>query len=295
METARFKAFLAAAETGSFSRAAERLCYTPSGVSQLVNALEEELGFALLRRSTRGVTLTANGEVLLTAVRDLLAQEERIRQLSSELKGLATGRITIASLSSIATHWLPAVIREFLADYPQIEIKLMEGIEQEVIGWLDEHMADMAFMSYVEPMSWDWIPLAEDPMVAVLPRNHPLAGADSYPLENCMKESFIMPALGRDADLIAMFRRNGYSPKIHFSTLENYASLAMVEQGLGMSIMNDLITQNWQCNVVKLPLDPPQSITMGVAVPSLEKAAPAAKQFLKYAVRRLTVSRQVRA
>lgn len=292
METARFKAFLAAAETGSFSKAAEQLCYTPSGVSQLVNALEDELGLELLRRSTRGVTLTANGEALLTAVRDLLSQEERLRQLSDELKGLATGRITIASLSSISTHWLPGVIREFLADYPQIQITLMEGIEQEVSGWLDQHVADMAFMSYVEPISWDWIPLAEDPMVAVLPRDHPLAGADRYPLEHCMKERFIMPALGRDADLTAMFRRNGYSPKIHFSTLENYAALAMVEQGLGMSIMNELITRNWQCDVVKLPLEPPQSITMGVAVPSLERAAPAVKQFLKYAVRRLTVSPQ---
>ena len=205
-------------------------CYTPSGVSQLVNALEDELGLELLRRSTRGVTLTSSGEALLTAVRDLLSQEERVRQLSDELKGLATGHITIASLSSISTHWLPGVIREFLTDYPQIQIKLMEGIEQEVSGWLDQHAADMAFMSYVEPISWDWIPLAEDPMVAVLPRDHPLADADRYPLENCMKESFIMPALGRDADLTAMFRRHGYSPKIHFSTLENYATLAMVEQ-----------------------------------------------------------------
>ena len=61
METARCRAFLAAAETGSFSRAAEMLRYTPSGVNQLVTALEKEIGFSLFSRSTKGVALTANG------------------------------------------------------------------------------------------------------------------------------------------------------------------------------------------------------------------------------------------
>ena len=62
METARCRAFLAAAETGSFSKAAEALSYTPSGVNQLVTALEKELGFPVFRRNTKGVTLTENGE-----------------------------------------------------------------------------------------------------------------------------------------------------------------------------------------------------------------------------------------
>ena len=70
METARCRAFLAAAETGSFSKAAEALSYTPSGVNQLVTALEKELGFPVFRRNTKGVTLTENGELLLPAVRE---------------------------------------------------------------------------------------------------------------------------------------------------------------------------------------------------------------------------------
>ena len=72
METARCRAFLAAAETGSFSKAAEALSYTPSGVNQLVTALEKELGFPVFRRNTKGVTLTENGELLLPTVREFL-------------------------------------------------------------------------------------------------------------------------------------------------------------------------------------------------------------------------------
>nr|MDU2066558.1 LysR family transcriptional regulator [Sporomusaceae bacterium] len=107
MESARCKAFLAAVETGSFSKAAEVLNYTPSGVSQLVTSLENDLGFPLLRRNPKGVTLTENGKQILPAVRDFLLQENRIFQLAAEISGLLIGSITIASYSSISTHWLP--------------------------------------------------------------------------------------------------------------------------------------------------------------------------------------------
>ena len=288
METARCRAFLAAAETGSFSKAAEALSYTPSGVNQLVTALEKELGFPVFRRNTKGVTLTENGEMLLPAVREFLRHEDRIFELSAEMNGLLIGSVTIAAYSSIATHWLPAVISAFQQDYPQIRIRLMEGIWQEVSQWLDERVADIGFLSYQENMPYDWIPLAEDPMLALLPPDHPLAGAASYPLKNCEEDSFIMPALGCDDDVEALFRRNGIVPKIRFTTMESFSAMSMVEQGLGISVMNRLITEKHICNVVKLPVDPPSRITMGVALHSKTDASPAVKMFLKYAVRMLT-------
>ena len=113
METARCRAVLAAAETGSFSKAAEVLRYTPSGVNQLVTALESELGFSIFRRSTKGVALTENGQILLPTVREFLRQEDRLFELATEINGLLIGSVTIAAYSSIATHWLPAVIRAF--------------------------------------------------------------------------------------------------------------------------------------------------------------------------------------
>ncbi|WP_110955448.1 LysR family transcriptional regulator [Anaerosinus massiliensis] len=288
MESARCKAFLAAVEAGSFSKAAEVLNYTPSGVSQLVSAFENELGFSLLRRNKKGVIPTENGEKLLPVVREFLLQENRIYQLAAEMNGLLIGSITIAAYSSIATHWLPSVIRKFQEDYPQIKIKLMEGIRQEVTKWLDEKIADVAFLSYKDPMPYDWLPLAEDQMLAVLPKTHPLAAESAYPLQNCEYERFIMPALGRDIDVVSLFENNNLNPSIQFSTLENFAAMAMIEQGLGMSIMNELITRNWQCDVVKLPLIPPQKITLGIALPSLENATPAVKRFIKFATDQLT-------
>ena len=287
MESARCKAFMYAADTGSFTKAAERLNYTPSGVSQLVGALENETGLTLLRRTRKGVTLTPDGEILLPAVREFLEKENRIYELAAEVKGLLVGSVTIAAYSSISTHWLPEVIRDFEQDYPQIEIRLMEGIRQEVTRWLDEKKADIGFLSYQEPMLYEWTPLDYDEMLAVLPKDHLYASKESYPLINCETDSFIMPALGRDDDVVSLFERNGIKLNIHFTTLENFATMAMIEKGLGMSVMNNLITEKWNCDVVKIPVDPPSRITLGLAVPSYKQASPAVKRFIKYAVERL--------
>ena len=287
MESARCKAFMYAADTGSFTKAAERLNYTPSGVSQLVGALENERGLTLLRRTRKGGTLTPDGEILLPAVREFLEKENRIYELAAEVKGLLVGSVTIAAYSSISTHWLPEVIRDFEQDYPQIEIRLMEGIRQEVTRWLDEKKADIGFLSYQEPMPYEWTPLDYDEMLAVLPKDHLYASKESYPLINCETDSFIMPALGRDDDVVSLFERNGIKLNIHFTTLENFATMAMIEKGLGMSVMNNLITEKWNCDIVKIPVDPPSRITLGLAVPSYKQASPAVKRFIKYAVERL--------
>ena len=288
METARCRAFLAAAETGSFSRAAEMLRYTPSGVNQLVTALEKEIGFSLFSRSTKGVALTANGQLLLPVIREILHQEDKLFELSAQMNGLLIGTVTIAAYSSIATHWLPAVIRDFQENYPHVEIKLMEGIWQEVSQWLEERTADIGFLSYQENMPFEWIPLAEDPMLALLPKDHPLARAKAYPLANCAVDRFIMPAKGCDDDLMALFHRTGIVPNVQFTTLESLSAMSMVEQGLGMSVMNKLITERRICDIVMLPVDPPASITLGIALHSKADLSPAVRMFLKYAVRMLT-------
>lgn len=143
----------------------------------------------------------------------------------------------------------------------------------------------MCFYTWRPKMKCAWIPLRNDPVVAVLPLDHPLAASSSYPLARCRDEKFIMPALGRDEDIAAILEEAGISPKIAFSTIENYAAISMIECGLGMSIMNELITKGRLNKVAILPLDPPCRINFGIALPSLAKASPAAREFIEYAKR----------
>ncbi len=282
MDLKKYKVFLTSADLGSFTKAAAQLDYTPSGVTHMMNALEEELGFQILTRGKSGVQLAENGKRLVPILRELLHLEEEFSQTVSEMNGLNSGTIRIGSYSSIAVHWLPKIIKSFQQDYPNIRIKLMEGIRQEVVSWLEEQKIDLGFMSYQPGMKFDWIPLRDDPMIAVLPLDHPLAKEKAYPLKNCESENFIMPACGSDFDVVELFRNAKISLKIRYETFENYAALSMIECGLGMSVMNELVTKGRICNVVKLPLEPEEHISLGIAVPNTDKLPPAAKKFIAY-------------
>ena len=288
MESARCRAFLAAAEHGSFSAAAEALHYTPSGVSQLVTALEQELELTLLRRTRRGVTLTQAGEKILPAARALLQQEDRIRQLAAEINGLQLGSITVGTYPSMAMLYLPEVLRAFSRDFPQIKVQVREGEQREIVEWLQTGAADVGFLGGGERLPGDWLPLAEDPMLAMLPRTHPLAEAEVFPLEAVRGEPFIMGGQGWDSDAIDMLHAHGIEPNVVLSTVSGISVLAMIEGGLGMSIMNRLVTRVQSADIAMLPLDPPQHITLGMLLPSLDEAPPAVQKFVQYAVRLLT-------
>ena len=287
MESSRCKAFLAAAECGSLTRAAEKLNYTASGVSQLISAMESEFGFLLLKRTTRGVVLTAEGERMLPAVRAFLSQENRMHELAANINGLDIGLINIASYSSIATHWLPKVIADFKKKYPNININLMEGVRQEVLKWIEDGRADIGLLSGGDDIDYDWIPLADDPMIAVLPKDHPLADAKEFPLDRCEQEEFIMPAMGKDEDVMKMLNKYDIVPNIVYSTNESFSAWALIENGLGISITNELLMHGWDCDVAKIPVSPPEKITLGMILPSVKHASPAVKRFVKYAVSEL--------
>lgn len=288
METSRCRAFITAAEEGSLTAAADKLGYTPSGVSQLVSALEDDIGLKLLERAKKGVTLTEEGERMLPVIRRFLGSESDVYEMASDIKGLNLGDVTLASFPSIATFWLPEVIGKFQTEYPGIRIRIMEGITQEIDEWLEEGTADLGFMAYIEPMLHDWIPLGEDRMVAVLSKDHPLAKRKSYPLTRCAEEDFIMPALGHDLDVEKLLKENDIVPNIKFTTMENPVLLSMINNGLGMSIMNELCTTLWKDKLAIMPLDPPESVTFGIASARGRHMSPAAEKFLEFAVKMLT-------
>lgn len=286
MDTQKYRALLRAVELGSFSAAAEDMGYTPSGVSHMVEAVEAQLGFTLLRRGHGGVVLTENGRRLLPKLRELVHTEALLLEEAQALRGLSQGQVTIGSYSSIAAHWLPQVLRVFQQEHPGVAIRLMEGVHQELDGWMEERLVDFCLYSHPPLPGCEWIPLRNDPMLAVLPPGHPLAGEKAVKPEQCCGEPFIMPSRGDDYDVVNMLREYGIEPMVKFSTIENYAALSMVECGLGISIMNELITKGRTNRVVMLPFDPPRHIVLGIAVPALAHASPAARAMIG-AIRRM--------
>ena len=285
METARLKAFIEAAGRGSIKAAAESLGYTPSAISQLITALEKELNLTLFTRSQKGVTLTSEGEALAPLVRSYLSREDEIYRMAGELNGVTTGRLTIATYPSVATTWLPEIVRSFKSDHPGIQISIMESIRSDIFNHLEQNEADIAFLAYAEPMPYEWIPLAEENVVAAVPEGHRLASAASFPVKECEKDDFILGSWGKELEILEILERNGAHPDIKYTTYDTPATLAMVRMGLGISFVNELSAQYWNEHLVKLPLDPPQSITFGVALPDKEHVTAAAKRFLDYTVK----------
>ena len=270
MESARCKAFIESVERGSFRAAAEALGYTPSAVSQLVAALEKDLGLTLLIRSKKGVKVTSEGARLAPIVRSYLAREKEMYELASEMQGISIGNLTIAAYPSVATTWLPEIVRTFQRDYPEVQFAIMEGIRSEIFGHLDDHVADMGFLAYAEPMEYEWTPLAD---------------AKAYPISECEKDNFIMTSWGKDLEIQNIFRKNNVSPNVKYTTYDTPATLAMVRMGLGVSFVNELSAQYWNDHLVKLPLDPPQKVEFGIAYTSKEHMTSAAKKFYDYAVK----------
>lgn len=289
MDIIKAKAFIASVDEGSFTGAGRLFGYTPSGISQLVSALEAELGFSLLIRKSNGVVPTSEGEYLYPLMQEFIDGENKIYEAATELSGMYKGNVMIATYSSIAAHTLPSIIKEFSDLHPSINIQIEETTKARIEKMVSSGKADLGFSSKLGNDSYLWIPFAKDRMVAVLPKDHPYANADSYPIKESKKENIIMPSEGNDADVRDLLKQHRIVPNVRLTTLENHTAINMVESGLGIAIMNEGITKSWETDTSIIPIDPPSSIELGITLPSLESAAPAVKEFVCFAAEKLGV------
>ena len=258
----KLRALMSAVENGSFKAAAESLGCTQSAVSHMISSLEEELGFRLLRRGRSAVRLTDEGERLLGAARSLLSAEEQLRQTAASIRGLDQGTVRIGAFTSVAVHWLPPVLKEFQRDYPNVEFKLLNGDYHDVNEWLSDGSVDIGFVALPCELKCETITLMEDRLLAILPKDSRYAHDARRALEAA-----------------------GVKPNVRFYTKDDYAIIAMVEQGLGMSIMPELLLKGRHDELLTLPLVPEAKRTIGIAFAVGSHPGPATQRFCDYVVR----------
>ena len=241
MSLAKYEAFLRIVDMGSLSAAAAALGYTQSAVSHMLLSLEKELGLRLITRSRAGVHLTDAGERLLPVVRTLLADNEQLGQTVAALHGLDAGTVRIGAFTSVAVHWLPGIIKSFQQEYPRIEFKLMNGDYFDVENWLYGHEVDLGFVRMPFDGAYLCTPLVEDRLLAILPRGHRLAKEKRFPIRQAAYEPFISLPESSAQDTRMALEAAGVKPNIKFYTKDDYAIIAMVANGLGMSIVPELL------------------------------------------------------
>ena len=285
MNLSKYEALVTVVELGSLTRAAAQLGCTQSAVSHSIDSLEKELGFPLLKRGRAGVRLTAEGERLLPAVRALLGSAEQLSQTAAAIRGLDSGTVRVGAFTSVAVHWLPGVLKEFQADYPHVEFRLFNGDYHDVEQWLTDGSIDLGFVNVPCGVDCPVIPLMEDRLLAILPESSRFSSYPRFPLVECETEPFISLLQSSDHDARRALEAAGVKPNVRFYTKDDYAIIAMVEQGLGMSIMPELLLKGRRDRLLVLPLVPEARRTIGIAIAAGDRAGPATRRFVDYVVR----------
>ena len=285
MSISKFETLAKVCELGSLTKAAEALGCTQSAVSHTINSLEEQFGFAILTRSRAGVKLTDDGQRIMPSVRGMLNYYEQLNQTVSAIRGLDFGTVRIGAFTSVAVHWLPGVIKEFQQDYPNVDIKLLNGDYHDVEKWLTEGSVDLGFVNLPTSLNCECIALMEDRLLAILPPDHKFASYPKFPLVECETEAFITLLETSNHDANKALSAAGIKPNIKFSTKDDYAIIAMVEQGLGISIMPELLLRGRHDNVAVKELVPPSKRTIGLAIGETSRQSPATRKFADYIIR----------
>lgn len=275
----KIRAFVETVDSGSFTKAAKRLSCAQSGISRMISDLEREWGVTLMDRGRGGLSLTPEGETLLPYARMLCSAQDDLEARVSEIRGLSRGKIRIGTFSSVATHWLPNIIRMYRHDYPHVEYELLLGDYTEIEAWVREGRVDIGFTRFVPDMGLESEVLTRDRLMAVVPKG---SGRGVFPLSELAKGPFILLEKGAKAEVSELFESNGLTPEVVFTTWDDYAVMSMVESGLAVSILPELILRRIPYNVSVLPLDVPAYRDICMVMRDRERLPLAAKRFLDY-------------
>jgi DNA-binding transcriptional LysR family regulator len=282
MSIQKYKAFVKTVELGSLTKAGNSLGYTQSAVSHMINDLETEWGMMLLERNRSGVKITSEGLKILPFVQEICDAHRKLLTEIEELHGLDSGLIRIGTFSSVATHWLPGIIKLFQRDYPNIEFELLLGDYTEIESWIIEGRVDCGFLRLPTKPELESIFLGQDKLMVILPQNHPLAECDYFPIEALTKEPFMLLEKGAKAEIAQIFEKHQITPDIRFTTWDDYAIMSMVESGLGISILPELILNRIPYNIVKKELEVAAYRKIGFVMKDSKSASLAVKHFIGY-------------
>lgn len=282
MNLLKYMAFIKTVECGSFTKASEVLNYSQSGISRMIRDLEKAWKISLLERDRSGVRLTPDGAQLLPYVKSICEEYQKLQMHVDELNGLQSGIIRIGTFSSAATHWMPKIIEEFQKDYPGIDYELLLGEYTEIESWISDGHVDCGFLRLPTRPEFETIELHKDELLVVLPEDHPLADCDKFPIDALCNYPLILFEKTAKAETAEIFEQNNLVPRVNYTTWDDYAIMAMVERGLGISILPELILKRIPYHIVAKKLSVPAFRTIGLALRSQKTASLAVKRFLEY-------------
>ena len=223
--------------------------------------------------------------MMLPYIKDLCSHYEALQEQANSLKGLETGFIRIGSCSSFSTQCLPSILKNFEKRYPHIVFQLQNMEYSETEEALCAGEIDCGFISAPYSPELDVTVLMRDRMLAVLPPDHPLADAPCYPLQRFSEERIIKLTDEANNEVSKVFDQlNAHldTPVTAYCDVnDDYSIMAMVESGLGVSLLSELVTCRMPFDIRLKELDPPQYRDVAIAVKKGRRPSPATEKFIQ--------------
>ena len=289
MDLRQLKYLVALAEERHFTRAAAREHIAQPALSQQIKRLEEEVGLTLVERSTRQVTITDAGELLVARGRRILAEVEAARAELESLKGVESGRVTVGTMHTMGPVDVSLVLAIFHERHPAVELTVREQSSEELAAMLRDDELDLAFLSVTEQLESEGLglhQLVSEELVAVLPADHRYARRRRLPMAELEDEEFISFREGaRLRELLeAAGRHAGFRPKIKLESNESGRIRRLVARGMGVAILprSDAIAPGADVAVVAL-IEPSLSRDITLAWRQERRHPPAVTAFLELA------------
>ncbi|WP_391120911.1 LysR family transcriptional regulator [Psychrobacillus sp. L3] len=279
MSIFQYEVFIEVVESGSFTKAGEKLGLSQSGVSHNISTLETELGIVLLHRNRNGISLTDAGKRVESHIRHIIYYGRLLEQEAALIQGIEVGSIKIGSFPSFSSKMLPILISKFRSIYPGIQIELYEGGYDEIKSWITSGTIDVGFLTL--PCSeFETTPLFKDQLFALVHDNHPLSTHKIITVQSIHDQPFIMPKAGCEILIKNLFRKNNVQPNITFDIKENNTIISMVQEELGITIIPEMVLPKSIPNTNIIPIEPKLFREIGIAIKSMKDASPSVKKFI---------------
>ncbi|WP_313599642.1 LysR family transcriptional regulator [Pseudomonas sp.] len=262
MNLRTLRAFVEVVRQGGFSQAAEVVSLTQSTVSKAVRTLEEELGMPLLNRLGHRNQLTAAGEIAYRRAQVLLAEHSDLVSEINDLRGLKRGRLRIGLPPVGCGVLFATMFATYRSRYPDIDIELTEYGSKKLRECLEAGEVDLAALLLPVDDVFDYQPVRNEPLIAVLPLNHPLAGLERIDFTDLADSPFILFEAGfaLNAKILAACERKGVNPRVTARSGQIDFIVDLVAAGLGVAFLPRMLAHKHQhAGIALIALDEPHT------------------------------------
>lgn len=286
MEFRHLRYFLVLAEELHFGRAARRLSISQPPLSVNIRQLEDAVGARLFERDSKGVRLTAAGAAFRPQAHALLAKADEARALAREVGAGATGRLRIGIGGALLFRGLPRWLRAFQASHPRIEVTLTELNSHEQTEALLHDELDLGFVhTRGGPDALQAVLVHSEPFVCCLPADHPAARRRRVSLAQLRDEPFVLFSRKASPDyyngIVALCAQAGFHPRVRHELRHWLSVVALVAQGMAVSLVPAALTRSAMAGAVFRPLAEPGSRSELYCTWKKGTDHPAREQFLR--------------